>query len=192
MKKFICEQNVAHFSKLLKDARDPPRRRRSSVARENRKLAMLDAAQVGADVTSVARQPRQPIDASKIREQFLSDFDHWPHPLPAARSGSGPGDRRRQRRLRDGDPHTAERHPGAVAVRRLSGQSGPSLCGRGKQSQQFTEDCREDRAPHAMSVQRYDTRGPAGDSWNATGNRSTRRSATPTDDSCSCRITSRT
>jgi hypothetical protein len=36
---------------------------------------MLDAAQVGADVTSVARQPRQPIDASKIREQFLSDFD---------------------------------------------------------------------------------------------------------------------
>ena len=50
------------------------------LARENRKLAMLDAAQVGADVTSVARQPRQPIDASKIREQFLSDFDHWPHP----------------------------------------------------------------------------------------------------------------
>ena len=155
MKKFICEQNVAHFSPE-DDARAASGQRESQTGDAGRRT--------GRRRRHVGRAPTQTADRC-IEDPGAVSVGLRPlaSPLPAARSGSGPGDRRRQRRLRDGDPHTAERHPGAVAVRRLSGQSAPSLCGRGKQSQQFTEDCREDRAPHAMSVQRYDTRGPAGD-----------------------------
>ncbi|WP_063629487.1 hypothetical protein [Bradyrhizobium sp. WSM2254] len=54
MKKFICEQNIAHFRKLLEDAPDSIQRRtlEKLLASQLRELAVLDAASVGADAPS--------------------------------------------------------------------------------------------------------------------------------------------
>jgi hypothetical protein len=153
---------------------------------------MLDAAQVGADVTSVARQPRQPIDASKIREQFLSDFDHWPHPYllldPApglvtvdvnAAYATATLTQRNDilgRSLFDVFPDNPD-HPFADGVSNLN-NSLKTVAKTGRPT------------PCPSSATTPGVRPET--SWNATGNRSTRRSATPTDDSCSCCITSST
>ncbi|MBR1205166.1 MULTISPECIES: PAS domain-containing protein [unclassified Bradyrhizobium] len=165
MKRFICEQNVAHFSKLLKDARDSTQKTTLErlLARENRELAMLDAAQVGADVASVARQPRRSVDASRIREQFLSDFDHSLYPYLLL--DPGPGllivdvnaayatatlTQRNDilgRSLFDVFPDNPD-HPFADGVSNLY-NSLKTVAKTGR--------------PHAMSVQRYDIKGPAGD-----------------------------
>jgi PAS domain-containing protein len=165
MKRFICEQNVAHFSRLLKDARDSTQRRTLErlLARENRELAMLDAAQVGADAASVLHHPGQPMDASRIREQFLSDFDHSPHPYLLLDPGPG---------LVIVDVNAA------YAMATFTHRS--DIVGRSlfevfpdNPEHQFADGVHnlynslktvaKTGRPHAMAVQRYDIRDAAGD-----------------------------
>ena len=76
----ICEQNVAHFRRLLEDATDPIQRKTLErlLASELRQLAMLDAAGVGAAAVPSARRER-PVDALKVRPANLADFYQSPH-----------------------------------------------------------------------------------------------------------------
>ena len=51
MQRFICEQNIAHFQKLLKDATDPALRRtlEGLLTSARRDLAILESNLSGAD-----------------------------------------------------------------------------------------------------------------------------------------------
>ena len=90
MKKFICEQNIAHFRRLLGDATDPIQRTtlEKLLASQLRELAIFDAERVGADAPSAPRHG-QPVDASRIRQEFLADFDTSPHPYLLLDPGPG-------------------------------------------------------------------------------------------------------
>ncbi len=90
MKRFVCEQNIEHFRKLLTDARDPPQRTALErlLVDYNRELAMLDAAEKGTDSTPIQKQRRHSVDAAAIREG-LSDFDSSPHPYLLLDPGPG-------------------------------------------------------------------------------------------------------
>jgi PAS domain-containing protein len=91
MKRFICEQNIAHFRKLLKDAGDPAKKTALErlLAAYIRELAMLDAEEIGTDATPNAQPKRQPGDTAAVREEFLPHFDHSPHPYLLLDPGPG-------------------------------------------------------------------------------------------------------
>jgi PAS domain-containing protein len=162
MKRFICEQNVAHFRKLLEGATDPIQRRTLErlLTSELRELTMLEAAQIG--IRSGGPQD-QPVDASPIRDPHLADFDHSPHPYLLLDPGPGLQivdvnasyaavtftDRNEilGRSLFDVFPDDPER-PLADGVINLY-TSLKTVANTGK--------------PHAMAVQRYDIRNAAGD-----------------------------
>ena len=91
MKRFVCEQNIANFRKLLTDASDPAQRKALErlLATYNRELAMLDAVEIGTDATPFEQRKRQSADAASIREEFLPHFDGSPHPYLLLDPGPG-------------------------------------------------------------------------------------------------------
>ncbi|UGX91148.1 PAS domain-containing protein [Bradyrhizobium barranii subsp. barranii] len=163
MKKFICEQNIAHFRKLLEDATDPIQRRtlEKLLASQLRELAVLDAERVGANAPA-PHQREQPVDTSRIRQEFLADFDTSPPPYLLLDPGPG---------LQIVDVNAA--YAAATFTSR------PDILGRSL-FQVFPDDPDQPFAdgvanlynslktvaktgrPHAMAVQRYDIRDTAG------------------------------
>ena len=55
MQRFVCEQNVAHFEKLLNTATEPALRRtlEGLLISARRELAMVESALSGADVSPI-------------------------------------------------------------------------------------------------------------------------------------------
>jgi PAS domain-containing protein len=82
MQRFICEQNIAHFQKLLNDATEPALRRtlEGLLKSARRDLAMLESALSGADGSPIEARRRRHGDAQTIRHQFQPEFDASPHP----------------------------------------------------------------------------------------------------------------
>jgi PAS domain-containing protein len=82
MQRFICEQNIAHFQKLLNDATEPALRRtlEGLLKSARRDLAMLESALSGADGSPIEARRRRHGDAQTIRQQFQPEFDASPHP----------------------------------------------------------------------------------------------------------------
>ena len=82
MQRFICEQNIAHFQKLLNDATEPALRRtlEGLLKSARRDLAMLESALSGADGSPIEARRRRHRDAQTIRQQFQPEFDASPHP----------------------------------------------------------------------------------------------------------------
>ena len=163
MKRFVCEQNIEHFRKLLMDARDSAQRTALErlLADYNRELAMLDAAEMGTDSTPIQQQRRQSVDAAAIREG-LSDFDRSPHPYLLLDPGPG---------LRIVDVNAA--YLAATLTERSSivGKSlfdvfpdnpdQPLADGVNNLFTSLKTVARTGR-PHAMAVQRYDIRDATG------------------------------
>ncbi|MBI5263583.1 MAG: PAS domain-containing protein [Bradyrhizobium sp.] len=91
MKQFICEQNIAHFQKLLGEATDATVQRtlHSLLASAKRELAMLGSSVSGADALPFDHRRRQLVDPSTIRQQLRSEFDHSPHPYMLLDPGPG-------------------------------------------------------------------------------------------------------
>jgi len=89
MKKFICEQNISNFERLLAET-DPALRRtlEGLLATNRRELALIVAEREGAKVSPIARR-RNGVDAPGMREQFLSDFDASAHPYMLLDPGPG-------------------------------------------------------------------------------------------------------
>jgi PAS domain-containing protein len=82
VQRFICEKNVAHFQKLLSEATDPALRRTLDglLTSARRDLALLESAQSGAEASPIEARRRRQGDAQSIRQQFQSEFDASPHP----------------------------------------------------------------------------------------------------------------
>jgi PAS domain-containing protein len=82
MQRFICEQNVAHFQKLLNEATDPALRRtlEALLLSARRDLAMLESTLSGAEASPLEARRRRQGDAQTIRQQFQPEFDASSHP----------------------------------------------------------------------------------------------------------------
>jgi PAS domain-containing protein len=91
MQRFVCEQNVAHFERLLTETADPTVQHTlySLLASARRELAMLNSAQSGADSTPLHQRRRQQVDAAAIRLQFQPEFDASSHPYMLLDPGPG-------------------------------------------------------------------------------------------------------
>jgi PAS domain-containing protein len=82
MQRFICEQNIAHFQKLLEQATDPALRRtlEGLLLSARRDLALLQSTLSGADESPIEARRRRHGDAKAIKQQFQPEFDASSHP----------------------------------------------------------------------------------------------------------------
>lgn len=82
MQRFICQQNVAHFQKLLDKATDSAQRRtlEGLLTSAKRDLAILESTVSGADASPTDSVRRPQGNAQNIRQEFLSEFHASPHP----------------------------------------------------------------------------------------------------------------
>src|SRR5581483_5201225 len=161
MKRFICQQSIVHFEKLLGETDDPTLRRTldSLLATAKRELALLEADERGADAG-----PRrgQPADAAAIRQEFLSDFDKSPHPYMLIDPGPG---------LRIIDINAAYAAATFTVRDQIAGKSlfeifpdnpdDAMADGVSNLYASLSIVARTGR-PHAMAIQRYDVRDPEG------------------------------
>jgi PAS domain-containing protein len=91
MQRFICEQNIAHFQRLLDQAPAPALRRtlEGLLKSAMRDLAMLESTLSGADGSPLEARLRRHGDAEAIRRQFQPEFDASPHPYMLLDPGPG-------------------------------------------------------------------------------------------------------
>jgi PAS domain-containing protein len=91
MQRFVCEQNIAHFERLLSETADVTVQKtvHALLASARRQLALLNSAASGADKTPLEQHRRQHVDAATIRRQFQPEFDTSPHPYMLLDPGPG-------------------------------------------------------------------------------------------------------
>lgn len=82
MQSYICEQNIAHFQKLLDEASDPGLQRtlQALLLSARRELAIVESELSGADGSPLEARRRRHGDAEAIRRQFQPEFESSPHP----------------------------------------------------------------------------------------------------------------
>ena len=82
MQRFICEQNVAHFQKLLNETTDPVLRRTldALLLSAKRDLALLESTLSGAEGSPLEARRRRQGDAQAVRQQFMPEFEASQHP----------------------------------------------------------------------------------------------------------------
>jgi hypothetical protein len=82
MQRFICEQNIAHFQKLLSQAADPtlPRTLEGLLLSAKCDLAILESTLSGADGSPLEQRRRRRGDAETVRQQFQPEFEASAHP----------------------------------------------------------------------------------------------------------------
>jgi PAS domain-containing protein len=165
MQKFVCEQNIAHFQKLLGETSDAcvQRTLQSLLSSAKRELAILNSMRSGADASPFEHRRRKLFDAPAIRQQFQNEFDTSPHPYMLLDPGPG---------LHIVDINDA--YAAATFIIR-SDVVGKSLFGIFPDN---PDDALADGVsnlysslrivaqsgqPHAMAVQRYDIRAPNGE-----------------------------
>jgi PAS domain-containing protein len=165
VQRFICEQNVAHFERLLDTATEPALRRtlEGLLTSARRELAMLESALSGADGSPIEAQRRRRGDAQTIGRQFQADFDASPHPYMLLDPGPGLhivdiNDAYARATLTNRDDVVGRPlfeifpdNPGDPLADGVSNLYA-SLCTVAKTGR-----------PHAMAVQRYDIRNPRGE-----------------------------
>jgi len=91
MQRFVCEQNIVHFERLLNESMDATVQNtvRGLLASARRQLAVLNSAASGAETTPFEQHRRQHADAAAIRAQFQPEFDASPHPYMLLHPGPG-------------------------------------------------------------------------------------------------------
>jgi PAS domain-containing protein len=91
MQKFVCEQNIIHFQKLLSEATDAHLQRalKALLSSAQRDLAMLNSASSGTDLSPLDLRRRSLIDEQAVRQQFQTEFDNAPHPYMLLDPGPG-------------------------------------------------------------------------------------------------------
>jgi len=164
MQRFICEQNVAHFQKLLEQATDPALRRtlEGLLTSARRDLAMLDAALSGADGSPLDARRRRHGDVESIRQQFQPEFDASPHPYMLLDPAPG---------LRIVDINDAYARATLTSRSEVVGRSlfeifpdnpDDELADGVSNLYASLRTVVKTGQPHAMAVQRYDIRDPQG------------------------------
>ncbi|WP_298871275.1 PAS domain-containing protein [uncultured Bradyrhizobium sp.] len=91
MQRFVCEQNIVHFERLLSETADATVQQtvRGLLASAKRELALLNSAASGADTTPFEQRRRHQTDTATIRQQFQPEFDSSPHPYMLLDPGPG-------------------------------------------------------------------------------------------------------
>jgi len=91
MQRFVCEQNIVHFERLLNETADPTVQTtvRGLLASAKRQLALLSSAASGADKSPLEQRRRQQSEAETIRRQFQPEFDASRHPYMLLDPGPG-------------------------------------------------------------------------------------------------------
>lgn len=91
MQKFICEQNIAHFQKLLAETTDVSFRRmlESLLLSAKRELAVLNSTRTGVDASPLDEHRRRVVDTRSIRLQIQSEFERSSHPYMLLDPGPG-------------------------------------------------------------------------------------------------------
>jgi PAS domain-containing protein len=81
MQKFICEQNIVHFQKLLNETTDSGRRRtlEALLLSARRDLSLLESKLSGAEASPLEARLRRHGDAQAVLEQFKPEFEASAH-----------------------------------------------------------------------------------------------------------------
>jgi PAS domain-containing protein len=164
MKRFICEQNVAHFQKLLDEATEPALRRtlEALLKSAKRDLAIVESTLSGADRSEGDRQRRYKGDAEAILRQFRPEFEASPHPYMLLDPGPG---------LHIVDINEAYARATFTQRADIVGRSlfdifpdnpDDALADGVSNLYASLRIVVETGQPHAMAIQRYDVRDPQG------------------------------
>lgn len=164
MKEFLCEQNIAHFQKLLSEAADEGLKRtlQSLLSSAKRELAILKSASSGADVSPFEHRRRQLVDGKSLRQQFQSEFHSSRKPYMLLDPGPG---------LHIVDINDAYAKATFISRSDVVGKSlfeifpdnpGDPLADGVSNLFTSLRIVAETRQPRAMSIQRYDIRDPTG------------------------------
>jgi PAS domain-containing protein len=165
MKKFICEQNIAHFQKLLSETTDATLQRtlRSLLSSAKRELAILNSTRSGADALPFEHHRRRLVDAQAVRQQFQSEFDGSPHPYMLLDPGPG---------LHIVDINGAYAEATFITRGDVVGKSlfeifpdnpDDALADGVSNLYASLRIVAQTSQPHAMAIQRYDIRDPKGE-----------------------------
>jgi PAS domain-containing protein len=164
LKQFVCEQNVAHFEKLLAEATDENIRvtLRRLLAAAKRELALLNAETDGPHDHSFSRRRRQLVDAETARRQFQPEFESSSHPYMLLDPGPG---------LLIVDINDAYAAATLISRADVVGKSlfevfpdnpGDALADGVSNLYSSLRTVTETNRMHVMAVQRYDIRDPRG------------------------------
>lgn len=165
MQKFVCEQNIANFQKLLRETTDTSVQRtlKSLLSSAKRELAILNSMQSGAEALPFEQRRRQLLDAPAIRQQFQSEFDRSPHPYMLLDPGPG---------LKIVDVNAAYAAATLIARNDIVGKSlfevfpdnpDDALADGVSNLYASLKIVAETGQPHAMAIQRYDIRDSTGE-----------------------------
>jgi PAS domain-containing protein len=163
MKKFVCEQNIAHFQKLLGETTDASLHRtlQALLSSAKRELALLNSTQSGADVLPFEHRRRRLVDPQAVRQQFQSEFDGSPHPYMLLDPGPG---------LRIVDINDAYAEATFISRSDVVGRSlfdvfpdnpDDALADGVSNLYASLRIVTQTGQPHAMAIQRYDIRNPS-------------------------------
>jgi PAS domain-containing protein len=164
MQRFVCEQNVSHFEKLLNDATDPTLRRTLTtlLAGAKRELAIIDATQRGADSLPPKLSRNRPGNPQTILRQLNLDFDSSPHPYMILDPGPG---------LKIVEVNNAYASATQIDRSEIVGKplfeafpDNPDIASADGVSNLYASlrAVVQTGQPHAMAIQRYDVRDRAG------------------------------
>lgn len=164
MKRFVCEQNIAHFQKLLSEATDATIRRtlEALLASAKREFAVVSSTVSGADALPFDHRRRRLTDPLAIRQQLRSEFDNSLHPYMLLDPGPG---------LQIVDINDAYAAATFISRDDVVGKSlfeifpdnpdDPFADGVSNLYASLKTVAKTGH-PHAMAVQRYDIRDPSG------------------------------
>jgi PAS domain-containing protein len=90
MQRFVCEQNIVHFDRLLGEASDPTLRRTllTLLSSAKRELALLNSQMSGANLSPVPAK-RSNGDLESVINQLRPNFETSDHPYMLIDSGPG-------------------------------------------------------------------------------------------------------
>jgi PAS domain-containing protein len=164
MQRFICEQNIVHFGKLLDETTEPAQRQtlEALLISARRELALLESGLSGAEGSPLEARLRRQGDAETIRLQFKPEFDASAHPY--MRLDPAPG-------LRIVDVNDAYAHATLTKRDEVVGRSlfdifpdnpDDALADGVTNLYASLRAVVKTGQPHAMAVQRYDIRDAEG------------------------------
>lgn len=164
MQRFICEQNIAHFQKLLTEATDSALRRtlEGLLRSARRDLAVLESTEFGANGSPLDAHRRRHGDADGIRQQFQPEFEASSHPYMLLDPAPG----LRIVDINDAYAQATFTNRGDVVGRSLfeifpDNPDDPLADGVSNLYASLRIVAKTGQA-HAMAIQRYDIRDPGG------------------------------
>jgi PAS domain-containing protein len=161
MQRFVCEQNISHFQKLLDGAEDPTLRRTllTLLSSAKRELALLNSELTGAKGLGPSRRNG---DLNSVLAQLRPNFETSEHPYMLI----DPGPRLRIIDINDAYARATLTDRGDITGKPLFEvfPDNPAIDTADGVSNLFTSlrTVVETGQPHAMAVQRYDVRDAAG------------------------------